>query len=61
MFAALSDFVIASTEPIAILLWGVILVALSLRLRSSKAAPAQQLRAATADEPTDPSLLAGLR
>jgi hypothetical protein len=59
MLAALSGFVITSTEPIAILLWGVLLVALSWRLRSSKTAAAEQSEAAAPEEAADSPMVVG--
>jgi hypothetical protein len=35
--AILSDFMIASPEPMSIMLWGIVLILFSIKLRSGKA------------------------
>ena len=50
MLAVVSDFMFASAEPITVFVWGVVLVLLSLRLRTARHAPVRQQVGSAADQ-----------
>lgn len=59
--AVLSDFMIASPEPISVMFWGVVLVLISIKLRSGKAARELTVAGAAVKRPIGQPLAEGVR